>query len=253
MFFKKKKPFTRFVNLLPGVEAAYPVLKAHEYSPDWLRKAAVDYRERAEQAGISNIVGGANRCPGLLNYFKQGFIITAPMDFTITTYENSQKGFNWQTPGPAGFENKPYIGQHPPDQLAKFMPMREDTLPTLVKVCTFWKMNSSPDIVFLQLPIAYPDHNNFTAVHGFIDCEYYAEVNVQLFWHKLNQITLIEAGTPLCQLIPIPRALAVDFIVEQATEQDRYISRAWDYLVTNKYKKNMKEFYASAKRLLGKQ
>jgi hypothetical protein len=249
MFFKKK-PFVRFVNLIPGVETAYPVIRTHEYKFSWLRHAALDFKERANAAGPEQLMAGVNRCPGILQYFKQGFIVTAPVDFTITTNINDPDGFRWHCPAEFTWEGDPYIGSHSVNQLAKFMPFRDDTLKTVVKVNTFWRINSSPDIVFLQLPIAYPDHNNFTAVHGVIDCEEYVEINVQMFWHKLNDTVVVKAGTPLCQLIPIPRKLAVDLVVEPATAHDHYVAKAWKYLVNKEYTKEMKHFLKSAKNLL---
>ncbi len=251
MFFKKK-PFARFVNLVPGVEVAHPIIRASEYKPKWLSDAARDFKQRSKVAHPSEIMASSSRCPGLTEYFKQGFIVTAPMDFTITTTADPEEPIRWDYYGPASLQGKPYIGVHHTPQLAQFMPMRTDSHNWLVKLNTYWRINSSPDIVFLQMPIAYPDHNVFTAAHGIIDCQNYIEINVQLFWHRMNETVLVEAGTPLCQLIPIPRELAVDLIVERPTEEDRYISEAWAYLTTQKFKKDMKSFLAAAKKLLGR-
>lgn len=251
MFFKKK-PFVRFVNLLPGVEVAHPIVRANEIKPKWLTEAAKDFKQRCKHASPAEILGSGSRCPGLTEYFKEGFIVTAPMDFTITTTENPDEAFGWDYYGPTSLQNRPYIGVHHKPQLAQFMPMRKDTHNSLVKVNTFWRLNASDDVVLLQMPIAYPDHNIFTAAHGIIDPLNYTEINVQLFWHNLGGTVLVEAGTPLCQLIPIPRSFAVDLIVERPTEEDKYVSEAWAYLTTQKFKKDMKSFLAQAKKLLGR-
>jgi hypothetical protein len=250
MFFKKK-PFVRFVNLIPGIESAHPVIRTNEFKFNWLRNASLDFKERLATASTARMLTGVNRCPGILQYLKQGFIVTAPIDFTISTDLSDPGNFRWTSPSDFKWEGDPYIGFHSPDQLSKFVPIRDDTLSTVVKVNTFWRINSSPDIIFLQLPIAYPDHNNFTAVHGIIDCEHYVEINVQMFWHRLNDTVLIKAGTPLCQLIPIPRNLITDLIVEPATEHDYYVAKSWKYLVNKEYVKDLKHFLRSAKKLLG--
>ena len=158
--------------------------------------------------------------------------------------------FKWECPVNAVFEGREYIGAHTPDQLADFMPMREDTLSTLIKLHTRWRMNSSPDIVFLQLPIAYPDHNLFTAAHGIIDNQTLLEVNVQLFWHKLNGKHLVKAGTPLCHIVPFPRDFVVDLRVETMTKEDRYVELAYEYLAKKEYHKDLKSFFGSCKKLL---
>lgn len=253
MFFKKKKPFVRFVNLIPGVEISHPVIRSQDYHHEWLRKAAVDYKEFLKNSDPAEYsFGSVNRCPGVGNLFKTGFLITAPVDFVIETSASDPYHFKWQCPmdlHQAGLPSD-YIGSHSYDQLAKFMPLRNDTLKCLVKVQTGWRISCSSDIVFLQLPIAYPDHNLFTAAHGIIDCNHQVEINLQLFWHNLNGKSLVKAGTPLCHLIPVPRELAVDLIVEPATDQDRYKFKAWNYLSQKEFRRDIKSFFENSKKLL---
>jgi hypothetical protein len=252
MFFKKKKPFVRFVNAMPGVEISHPVLRATDYKFDWVRSAAMDYKERKSNYQMDDFLIGLNRCPGISHYLQTGFIITAPIDFTSATDSAKPDLFEWTCPVNFEFEGREYIGSHSSDQLAKFVPFRSDTLKTIIKVNTRWMIQSSSDIIFLQLPIAYPDHSTFTAAHGIIDCQKLLEINVQLFWHKKDGIALIKAGTPLCHIVPIPREFVVDLVVEARTEKDRYISAAYEYLAKKEFNKDMKLFFNSAKKLLSK-
>ena len=131
------------------------------------------------------------------------------------------------------------------------MPVREDSLQSVLKINTFWRVNSSEDIVFLQLPIPYPDHNMFTAYSGIIDCQRHLELNVQMSWHKLEGTHVVKAGTPLCQIIPIPRKLAIDLRIERMTEEDRYVSSAYKYLIRHNYKKNISRWRDGVKKILG--
>lgn len=249
MFFCKKKPWVRFVNFIPGVEIAHPVIRTQDHRFDWFKAASLEFKEKMATKNLTDPMAGTNRCPGIGDLFKTGFIITAPMDFVIKTRIDNPVGFAWNMPQGAE-SNSNYIGQHSYDQLAKFCPFRTDTLKSLVKVNTQWRITSSDDIVFLQMPLPYADHNIFTAAHGIIDCSKYYELNIQLFWHKLNDDILIEAGTPICQLIPIPRNLLVDLIVEPANDHDRYMANAWAYLVMKNYVKNIKHFFTATKKLL---
>jgi|TARA_B110000503_G_scaffold127178_1_gene196601 hypothetical protein len=254
MFFKKKKPWVRFTNAMAGAEIAHPVITAQSYNFDWYKAAAADYRkrqsERTETQNLNNHLVSTTRCPGLHQLFKTGFIITNPIDFTIETKKDSPGLFRWESAVNAEFGGKDYIGAHVPEQLYQFMPFREDTLSSLVKVNTQWKMYSSADIVFLQLPIAYPDHNMFTAAHGMLDPQIVFEINVQLFWHKLEGIHLVKAGTPLCHLVPIPRNLLVDMQVDKYTIDDHYNTMAYEYLARKEYNKDIKSFFAATKKLL---
>ena len=248
MFFKKKTPFVRFVNLIPGVEIAHPIIKSNEYTFDWTRSAALHYKDKLANTNYTDYVVGTARCPGILGMFKTGFIVTAPIDFTITT---DDPGFEWSCPQYPSNSGQSYIDGHSRSQLSAYMPFREDTLSSIIKVNTFWRVTSSSDIVMLQLPIPYPDHNVFTAATGMVDCnENYHEVNIQLFWHKLHGTHHIKAGTPLCQLIPIPRNFAVNLLVEKMTDADKYTAQAYEYLVKKDNVKDLKSFFTNCKKLL---
>ena len=251
MFFKKKKPWVRFVNMVPGVELAHPIIRTQDYSWDVLKNAAKDFKEKLENRQPHEIVQGTFRCPGISALLKTGFIIPCPGDFIIKTDSKEQPGgFMWDSL--YKFEEDgggSLLGFHGPEMLASYIPFRKDTLSTVVKVQTSWRLFSSDDIVFLQMPIPYPNHTNFTAVHGILDPQNFVEVNVQLHWHVLDGRTLIKAGTPLCQLIPIPRELAVDLEVDHINEQEKYANSAWKYLVTYEYLRDMKTFLKNAKKV----
>jgi hypothetical protein len=250
MFFKKKKPFVRFVNLMPGVEYAHPILKSSDYKWDWLRIAALDYKEQLKSIPADVMFSGTNRCPGINQLSKTGFIVTAPIDFTIKTKKDDDTAFKWAAPTNAKFQGQDYIGFHGPNQLSKYIPFRSDTLKTLIKVQTRWRIFSSSDIVFLQMPIAYPDHTAFTSATGILDPEQSIEMNVQLYWHVLDGDVTVKAGTPLCQLVPIPRDFAVNFQVDTATEEDRYVADAWNYISNMSFLKDVKPFLEASKKLI---
>lgn len=249
------KPRARFVNLIPGVEKAYPIVSAGSMRPAWLKKAAEAWKEQQSLADPTQPWAGGNvvRCPGVTDLLKHGYVITAPFDFTITTDKNDPMNFRWNcamgmsinVPG----DSEPPIGSHPFQQLGQFMPMRKDTLQAVVKVQTFWRYEATEDVVFLQIPYPYPDHNDFTAAYGVFDSTKSFSINIQLFWHNLDGTVLVKAGTPLSQLIPIPRNYAIDLIIDEANEKDYRKNRASKYLITHEYNKQMKRWYEQAGRI----
>lgn len=247
-----KKSFVRFVNLLPGVLEAHPIEKASEVKFNWLRETAKDFKRREKVTAPNEVTGSGSRCPGITEYYKHGYIVTAPMDFTVTTSTNpnDQPKVDWY--GPRDLPGQPYVSFHSPNQLTDFMPVRTDTSRWVLKVNTFWRVNASDDVVLLQLPLGYSDQIDFTAAQGLIDPHWHTEINVQMFWHNLGETVLIEAGTPLVHLIPVPRSFALDLIQERPTEEDLYVNQAWAYVNSRKFKKNMKEFYSIAKSLLSR-
>jgi hypothetical protein len=120
----------------------------------------------------------------------------------------------------------------------------------MLKINTRWRASCSDDIVFLQMPVPYPEHTNFTAATGIFDFHQSPEINVQLYWHNLDGIHLVKAGTPLCMLVPIPRNFNIDLFVETATIEDRYKDSAWNYIANKEFNKDIKAFYETSKKLL---
>ena len=253
MFRSKKKSWVRFVNLIPGVESLYPVTMATDIKLDWLKDAAVEYKARKKanadepRARISSV----SRCPGISTLFKYAYVMPSPVDFVINTYNDPEGRFssdcaaNYST-----IDGQDFIGSHSAEQLAKFMPFRTDTIGNMVKVQTKWRVTMSPDVMLLQIPVPYPDHNIFTAVHGILDGSYETTINVQLFWHKKNERVLIKAGTPLCYYVPIHRDYMPELRVERCTPDDEYLDQAWHYLHDKQFNKNIKDWLVQAKALV---
>lgn len=252
----KSKRKARFINLIPGVEVAHPIVPAKEIKPAWLKDAASAWREQVKLADPQSPHAGGSviRCPGLIDFFKRGYVIPCPFDFTITTFKDNDNGFAWDCSlgNSVGTDSlrEPPISGHPEQQLAAFMPWREDTLKSVIKVQTFWRYQSTDDVVFLLLPYFYADHIDFTSVHGIFDPQQTTSINVQLLWHhKGDSTTLVKAGTPLAQLIPVPREFAIDLEIDIPTEEDIRKAKAAKYLLSKDYNKNMRAWREATGRL----
>jgi len=247
----KKQLYARFVNEIPGVEIAHPVIEAKDYKFSWVRNLNKDVTEYNKTCPISKTAGNTAKCPGIMDLIQRGFIITAPFDFVITTNGDTEdcewhmnidpKKFNPDLKGK-------YISFHNKTQLHNYTPARQDSLDIILKLNTFWKLNASDGLQFLQLPIAYPEHNIFSACHGIIDSNKYNEINLQLQWHKLHGEHLVKAGTPLCQLVPITDK-KVKLIVEKMTGEDAYANNAYRYIVMHEYKKNTSNWKKNVKKI----
>lgn len=221
---EKKKPFVRFYSLTLGVLELFPIIK----SKDVPRK----FLDRGEYPGH---VLPTSTCPGLRKIVACGFIIPAPADFEIST-NGDQSTFAWRAP--VEFtkgvpDSKGYINSHAKEQTAPLLSNFHDTLTTVVKIETPWRFETSDDMVMLVLPVQYNNEDRFTAATGILDPRYSNTVNIQLFWKKTNGKTLVRAGTPLCQFIPIRRddlnLNAYDIQVENATELDNQREAAYNY------------------------
>ena len=78
-----------------------------------------------------------------------------------------------------------------------------DNLNSAVKVETPWRVKASEDMLLLQMPVSYNNETRFTAAYGIVDPMYMHAIPIQLFWHVLEGKTLVKAGTPLAQFVPI--------------------------------------------------
>lgn len=255
MLFKKKQTWVRFVNLIPGVELVHPVIPTSEMNVDWIKRAAKDYREQlVNNLDPTKQQVSVSRCPGILNLYKFGYVVTNPVDFVITTNDIDQQGkVHWETSADySGVDGRPYISTHSREQLGDFLNFRVDTLGSIIKVNTKWQVTMSDDIVLLQLPIPYPEHNYFSAVPGVLDGRYNTMINVQLQWHRRKDKILVKAGTPLCQYIPVPRDFTPNLVVERATADDEYLSQAWSYIDNKQYNKDKSSWYKQAAALIKK-
>ena len=133
--------------------------------------------------------------------------------------------------------NPTYVNAHSPDQtegMRELVNPHAPVLDTVVKLELPWRVQAHKDLVFLQMPIPYNDEKRFTVPTGIADPSYSYEVNLQLFWHSVEEGTyLVEAGTPLAVWIPIERKYLnndeYDVIIEDANQHDFDNNKIMDY------------------------
>ena len=76
---RRKKPWLRFFSLEPGLAENYPLIPTSSIKRTWQDK---EHKEsRCPFMGTQNVAN----CPGLKQITRMGYVVTAPMDFTIIT------------------------------------------------------------------------------------------------------------------------------------------------------------------------
>ena len=232
--FSKNLKF-KFYSSLPAVTNEFPILPASSYKRKWVPPVAAAYK---------NIVGNINnfgkpfsgvvKCPGIFNFCKTGWIVTSWFDFIIDTVDDG-KSVGYRLPPTLVEEttNKhPVFGK----QLITFMnlslsqmqvPKPPQSLDTLIKISTPWAVEIPKGWSLLLCPVGYSDEIRFTSSTGILR-RGDREIKPQLFWHQFSGTELVKAGTPLCQLIPIPDDTVnfdfecLDYTPEQVKKQDHY-------------------------------
>ena len=222
----KQKPFIRFYTLESGVLTLYPIVKSASVK----RKFMED-----DQIGDLPETLSSKNCPGIKKIISTGWIVPAPADFTINTVGDGVT-FEWNEPYRFTKINRgmdSYVSGHTRSQTEPLLDNPDDTLKTVVKIETPWRIEASDDVVFLIMPVTYNNESRFRAATGILDPKYGHLINVQLFWNVLLGRTLVRAGTPLCQIVPISRkALSssyYDVTIDVANEIDIQKEREFNY------------------------
>lgn len=192
------KPYIRFYTLESGVLTLYPIVRSSSVKRRFLEE---------EQIGDLPETLSSKNCPGIKKIVSSGWIVPAPADFSIQTAGDGVS-FEWSEPYRFTKINQgmdSYVSGHTRSQTEPLLDDSNNTLKTVIKIETPWRIDASDDIIFLIIPVTYNNESRFKAATGILDPKYGHLINIQLFWNILDGKTLIRAGTPLCQLIPMSR------------------------------------------------
>ena len=208
----KKEKIEFFNNKV--IFETYPIIESKNFKPKWIAEARQDL-ENSIKEGSLKVPGFSHitRCPGIFDLFKYGYIIPLQRDLIIIPHE---KGFEWSMPetnSSTDFQKAGIIGDklHDVDGIVRAIDQTSLRLISkppwasgfMFKIVTGWNVIAPRGLKFIMLPIAYPDTFEFTSTIGILDPSINTQINFQMFWNGTKEETLIKAGTPLGQLIPL--------------------------------------------------
>tara|TARA_S200000501_G_scaffold290778_1_gene275876 strand:- start:411 stop:1235 length:825 start_codon:yes stop_codon:yes gene_type:complete len=230
----------------PGVADLHPIFPARKLKRKWRREELKSQAHRDEQVIKQcpakkaeaiwktlltkyppvNFWSHAVTCPALHQVMDNGYILPCPADFVI--HLDGDGNFEWKST--MQFYGDRYITAHVPEQTRGMRNLvsenqTKDVLDYTIKMETPWRIQAHKDIVFIQIPVPYWEEDRFSIATGIVDPRYSYEVNMQMFWHKLEPGEyIIKAGTPLAQWIPVNRdfltSKAFDVVIETANKDD---------------------------------
>jgi hypothetical protein len=228
MFFNKKS-WIRFYSLEPAVVDLFPVVPASTLHRTW-REPEV----KKKKCPFSGLISSSN-CPAITTFSSLGYVVVAPADFIITT-NGDGINFNWQTNCIFTKGMNGYIANHDEEQTVPILDDPNNTLRTIVKIETPWRVKASDDVVLLQTPVHYMNESRFSVATGILDPKFAHVVHVQMFWKVLEGETVIKAGTPLAQYIPMSRKYLspknFDLIVDKAGKLEYDLEESFQYANT---------------------
>ena len=238
----KRKKWIRFYAMDEGVADLHPIHSARKLRRKW-RSDALERQKTEDRKcpyqrvqnlwrrtmrpneSVPELWNHAVTCPALHAVMDAGYIIPAPADFIINM---DGTGVNFEWCANRVFYGERYVQAHIPEQTEGMRQLVDQQKPVLdysIKLELPWRVQAHPDICFIQQPIAYWDEDRFTVPTGIVDPSYSYEINVQLFWHKLEEgAYLVKAGTPLVQWIPVHRdflnSKGFEVVIEGANQDD---------------------------------
>jgi hypothetical protein len=223
-----KQQRIEFFNSDPSIVDTFPIIESKDLKLNWVKGTREDYQKQAksgntDQPGFAHLL----RCPGIFDLFKYGYIIPLNKDISITpkgkefdsifkSVTTTEFATRSLTPFSIEWQGTDFIGR--PPWAADF----------IIKINTGWHVIAPKGVKLLMLPIVYPDTFDFTAAAGILDPSISTLLNFQLFWNSKKTETIIPAGTPLGQLIPITEK-KYEWVQRTMNQKDRDWARKHEY------------------------
>jgi len=193
-------PKLYFQNRLQNAhDQAHPPKRAIQMIPDWYKNLSPylngEKKVRLFRNGQVNM--SIKKCIPVLDAMGAGYLLTLPADVVVDSENFPYPEFTWRT------EAK-LISEHHPDQIGGFdVSPKFDSRP--YKWVHNWQIEAPKGYSLLFThPLNKPDLPFYT-MSGIVDADKF-KLPVQLpFFVEKNFNGIIEAGTPIAQVIPIKR------------------------------------------------
>ena len=239
----RRKPYVKFYCSHPGIADLYPVKKSKDHKHQWLQKLSKKYLDEVEEqkkskCPLDQIISTA-KCPAIKDITRRGYILYAPCDIKIVT-EDGGNNLSWSSMSQESFGSQ-FITYHTPDALLNHIDYRPDTCKFILKLNLPWAVECSDDIVLLQTHVHYGGDSRFTTATGTLDPKEAPNCNIHLFWHVMDGVEIIKAGTPLVQYIPMPKYMDPDFEISTDGEKIRRKNNILKYIANHTLTRNHKQ------------
>jgi hypothetical protein len=196
IFFKPKTIVVDCFTDDAGIHEFYPISRVNEALPDWWKKldSLVDI---AEPSGIVVARSTLKRCDGFTSLYKRGAVLPMWSDLKIVSSDLSYsftfaKTSHTKQDAPIEFHDRWQYGETFNSQLH-------------MKLLSPWFLKENTGCEFMLSSMTWNNHDhwtNFTILPGVVDYRYQHATHINCFL-ETNKEILIEAGTPMYQIIPL--------------------------------------------------
>ena len=170
-----------------------PPVPARKIMPEW-------YKKLASRTGSGLAKGTVKRCPPFLDAMQLGWVIPLAGDVEFKTNEDaSGVDYSWSF-------YKPLVESHAVQQVtSEGAPNPANPKPPM-KFLNYWTIRVPKGYSVMFMPLMNRPDPRFTCLSGVVECDKYFEyINFPFFFNSPNFEGVVEAGTPLVQVIPFRR------------------------------------------------
>lgn len=236
-WFKKKEIIVDCFTIHQSVYELYKIRPAIKYFPEEAKAMPNFYDEIDQNTKITHQAATIRKCIGLINLYKQGFIM--PM---WTTFLSEPKS-SWENKTAVAMVQMPFHYQiHDRKQYGNIF---EDHIH--VKLEGPWRLREKTGIQFVWNSPTWNLHkqtHNFTVVPGSVSYDYQSQTNVNIFINKKPDRFTIEAGTPLVHMVPVTDKVVKlkHHLVSQQEYSKVGIPDEYDMIHPERYTRWIKEY-----------
>jgi hypothetical protein len=217
----------------------FPPIAARKVLPGWFKQMSPSIDLPPAQSKfpfgiskalrLSNVNATIRRCPGVISYLSEGYLIPLWSDFLVQV--------RGETVYCAGSNELAQASPHSKAMQYSTMPLPDDYLQDSVKFTNPWKVRTPPGwSVMLSQPF-YHFEQRFTAVPGVVDSDVYHHIHVNTFFRKGDRDHQLKMGMPFVHVMPFQRSV-LEPEVRVMTEKDHKLMKRLNFMSRRFFGKN---------------
>ncbi len=212
---KNKIKFAMFSDMVYYNKDLHPK-PMREYIPEWYKNIPnYDYPKNKT----------VQTCPSFLDIFKEGYVITTPVDVVIEVKEDGS--YTWETNRIYDIDSAhntggaEFIQGHADMQMSQHLPSSAGIVKILKMQFPMYIM-TPPGYSCRQIPMTYlfDKNEDWESLYGVIKTDIINELNIQIAIKEYNKKILIPQHTPLCVYVPFERTDELELEVTKYTEDE---------------------------------
>lgn len=233
-FFWFKKRELSFYTHEPYLHLYNPIIESSKLKRNWVKKAKDTFNQQLLNKNQEQITS-FHRCLGFVDICKEGFIIKTDTDFAIETTDNDDEikiHIEGDTIGVNNYSNPKMFFMK--NDLGSSYAKPWGANHNVIKITKTWFIDTPKDVQYLIIPVPYSDDRRFMACSGIQDPMTSRDLTLFFWWFPKNSYEVVEAGTPIVQIIPISKKKIYnswkmyDFVPEKIIKKHNALTKIRD-------------------------